>query len=94
MKSYFKFRLYTTGDTRNSTEARFNLAAICRHHLPGQHEIEIVDVLKDPARALEDGVYMTPTLVKLAPSPVQKLFGNLSQTDTVLAALGLETIKV
>jgi circadian clock protein KaiB len=93
VKRHFKFRLYTTGDTPNSTEARFNLAAICRNHLPGQHEIEMVDVLKEPARALEDGVYMTPTLVKLAPSPVQKLFGNLSQTDTVLAALGLETLK-
>ena len=93
MKRHFKFRLYTTGDTQNSTEARFNLAAICKHHLPDQHEIEIVDVLKDPARALEDGVYMTPTLIKLAPSPVQKLFGSLSQTETVLAALGLETIK-
>lgn len=36
---------------------------------------------------------MTPTLVKVAPSPVQKLFGNLSETETVLAALGLKPIK-
>jgi circadian clock protein KaiB len=93
VKRHFKFRLYTAGDTGNSTQARINLAAICRHHLPGQHEIEIVDVLKEPKRALSDGVYMTPTLVKLAPSPVQKLFGSLSQTETVLVALGLESVE-
>ena len=93
MKRHFKFRLYTAGATQNSTQARRNLSAICRDHLPGQHEIEIVDVLKEPKRALADGVYMTPTLVKLAPLPRQKLFGSLSQTETVLLALGLETTK-
>jgi len=90
VKRHFKFRLYTTGDTQNSTEARVNLAAICRHHLPGQYEIEIVDVLKDPQRALADGIFMTPTLVKLAPSPKQRIVGTLSETEMVSQALGLE----
>ena len=89
-KSKFSFRLYIAGDTQNSAQARANLAAICRDHLPDRHEIEIVDVLKDPKRALVDGIFMTPTLVKLAPSPKQKIVGTLSQTEAVLQALGLE----
>ena len=87
--STFKFRLYVAGDTQNSTQARANLTAICRDHLPGQHEIEIVDVLKEPKRALAEGIFMTPTLVKLGPAPAQKLVGTLSRTETVLLALGL-----
>lgn len=86
--SRFRFRLYIAGDTQNSVQARGNLSGICRDHLPGRHEIEIVDVLKEPKRALADGIFMTPTLIKLGPAPT-KLVGTLSQTETVLLALGL-----
>ena len=85
----FNFRLYIAGDTQNSAQARGNLAAICRKHLSGQHEIEVVDVLKEPKRALTDGIFMTPTLVKLGPAPPRTIVGTLNQTETVLQALGL-----
>jgi circadian clock protein KaiB len=85
----YKFRLYVTGDSPNSCQAISNLRALCREHLPERHEIEIVDVLTDPKRALADGVLLTPTLVKLSPTPIRKIIGNLSQTQTVLVALAL-----
>jgi circadian clock protein KaiB len=87
----FKFRLYVAGDAQNSAQAIANLTALCRAHLPDRHEIEIVDVIRDPNRALADRILMTPTLVKLAPSPARRIVGTLSQTQPVLQALGLET---
>jgi circadian clock protein KaiB len=33
---------------------------------------------------------MTPTLVRLAPAPVRRIVGTLSQTEAVLIALGLD----
>ena len=88
----FKFRLYVADDTPNSARALVNLTALCREYLPDRHEIEVVDVFREPKRALEDCVLMTPTLVKLAPSPTRRIVGTLSQTQTVLLALGLETL--
>lgn len=88
----FKFRLYVAGDALNSAQALANLGALGRAHLAGRHEIEIVDVFKDPQRALADGIFMTPTLVKLAPSPVRRIVGTLSQTQPVLQALGLDIL--
>ena len=88
----FKFRLYVAGDAPNSAQALANLTALCRAHLPDRHEIEIVDVFREPKRALIDGIFMTPTLVKLAPSPVQMIVGTLSQTQILLDALGLESV--
>ena len=78
---------------RNQNQVRelTNLAALSRAHLPDRHQIEVVDVFKDPKRALADGIYMTPTLIKLVPSPVRRIVGTLSQTQTVLLALGLES---
>jgi circadian clock protein KaiB len=86
----FKFRLYVAGDAQNSTLAVSNLSALCRTYLPGRHEIEVVDVFLQPKRALADGILMTPTLVKLSPSPLRKVIGTLSHQEPVLQALGLE----
>jgi circadian clock protein KaiB len=91
-RTLFKFRLYVAGDAQNSAQAVANLNALCGEHLPDRHEIEIVDVFREPKRALAEGIFMTPTLVKLAPSPVRRIVGTLSQTEPVLQALGLETV--
>jgi circadian clock protein KaiB len=86
---HFKFRLYVTGDGPNSVQAIGNLQALCGRHLPGCHEIEIVDVLRDPKRGLADGVMLTPLLLKLSPEPVRKILGTLSKHETVLQSLGI-----
>jgi len=91
-RARFKFRLFVAGGTQNSAQAAANLNAICRAHLPDRHDIEVVDVLREPKRALADGILMTPTLVRLAPTPVERIIGTLSQTQTVLRALGLEAL--
>lgn len=90
----YRFRLYVAGDGTNSVQAVANLAALCRTHLAGRSETEIVDVFQEPMRALEDGVFMTPTLLKLAPAPARKIVGTLSQVSSVLAALGLGEVAV
>jgi circadian clock protein KaiB len=92
-RARFKFRLYVAGEAQNSSQALANLNALCRAHLLDRHDIEIVDVFREPKRALADGIFMTPTLVKLAPSPApQRIVGTLSQTQPVLRALGLESL--
>jgi circadian clock protein KaiB len=86
----FKFRLYVAGDAQNSAQAIANLTALCRVHLAGRHAIEVVNVFREPKRALADSILMTPTLVKLAPVPApRRIVGTLSQTEPVLQALGL-----
>lgn len=87
---FVKLRLYITGNSPHSIQAVSNLNALCRDHLADRHEIEIVDVLIEPQRALSDGILLTPTLVKLSPSPVCKIRGSLSGRETVLQAMGLD----
>ena len=85
----FKFRLYVAGEGPNSTQAIANLEALCREFLPGRHEIEVINVLREPYRALDDAVLLTPTLVRLSPAPVRKIIGNLNRRDPLVQALGL-----
>ncbi len=86
----FRFRLYVADGALNSALALSNLTAICQAHLPGRHDIEIVDVFQNPERAVADGIFLTPTLVRLAPLPVRRIVGALTQTQVVLSTLGLE----
>lgn len=86
----FKFRLYVAPDAANSALAIANLQSLCRTYLPQRHEIEIVDVFKHPGVALTERVFMTPTLIRLAPGPERRIVGTLSQTAAVLQSLGLD----
>jgi circadian clock protein KaiB len=83
------FRIYLAGGAPNSVRALANLYAICRTYFRDCHHIEVIDVLKDPLRALADAILVTPTVVMISPLPQQKIIGNLSDEDEVLRALGL-----
>ena len=83
-----KLRLYVAGHAANSVHALANLTALCNEHFPSAHELEVVDVLDYPQRAMEDGVVVTPTLLKLRPTPVQRIVGGLSDASQLRRLLG------
>ena len=83
-----RLRLYVAGDAPNSLRAIANANAICAEHFASGHELEIVDLLEHPLRALADGIIVTPTLIRLFPLPSQRVIGNLSDSNQVLLALG------
>jgi len=82
-------RLYVAGAAPNSVLAIANLEAICREHLKDGYQLEVVDVLEHPRRAMADGVLVTPSLSKLSPGPASNVVGNLSDKAKVLLALGM-----
>jgi len=86
-KTRLVLRLYIAGSAPNSVRAIANATAICDARFAAQHTLEIVDLLVDPERALADGIIVTPTLLKVSPPPVQRLIGNLSDTEQVIRAL-------
>jgi circadian clock protein KaiB len=83
-------RLYVAGRSPNSVRALANLRAMCGEWLADDDwQLEVVDVFADPMRAVEDKILVTPTLLKLTP-PLVQIVGDLSQRETVVAALDLD----
>jgi circadian clock protein KaiB len=80
-------RLYVAGSAHNSLRAIANTKTICDEHFASGYELEIVDLLQQPQRALADGIIVTPTLLRLLPFPVRRVIGNLSDTNQVLLTL-------
>jgi circadian clock protein KaiB len=91
-KGPFVFRLYVVDEGPSSARAIANLSAICKTHLPDNHQIEIVDILEDPRRVLSDHILATPTLIKLSPAPIRKIIGDLGEEAKVLLAFWRGTL--
>lgn len=85
----YHFKMYIAGNGSNSMQALANFKEISQKHFANDFEIEVIDVLRDPARALYDGVLITPLLIKASPVPECHIIGNLSKPSIVLTALGL-----
>lgn len=85
----WELRLYVAGQTRKSITALENLRRICEEHLHGKYQIEVIDLLADPARAQIDQILAIPTLVRKLPSPIKKIIGDLSNTERVLLGFDL-----
>lgn len=82
-------RLYVTGNAPNSAAAIVNLRGLGERLPATALRVELVDLAREPWRVAEDGVLITPTLLR-ADRPLARVPGNLSRLDGVLAALRLD----
>jgi len=89
----FNLRLYVAGQTPKCLTAFANLKKICEEHLTGMYEIEIVDLIERPQLASGDQILAIPTLVRRLPEPVQKIIGDLSNTERVVVGLDLRPAR-
>ena len=93
-KGVLILRLYVAGDAPNSTRARANLRRLLSEVDPRNYRLEVIDCLNEPMRALNDGVLVTPTLVRVQPPPERTVVGTLSALDHVADALEIEAITL
>jgi len=86
----WQLRLYVAGQSPKSLTALENLRRLCKTHLAGQYEIEVIDLLKDPRLAAGDQILAVPTLVRKLPEPIRKIIGDLSNEARVLVGLDVK----
>src|SRR5712675_137034 len=85
----WELRLYTAGQTPRSLAAIRNLKKVCDEHLPGQYDIEVIDLLVNPKLAKDHQIVAIPTLVRKLPDPIRKIIGDLSDVERTLVGLDL-----
>ena len=86
----FELRLYITGATPNSVKAIANIRKICDSYLKDRYALQIIDVYQNVSLARQEQIIALPLLIKKLPLPERKLIGDLSETEKVLNALGVE----
>lgn len=85
-------RLYITGRTPAALEAIGAVRELERDLLRdlGGCAIDIIDVLDDPGAALRDGIYATPTIVRVKPGPARRVFGRIRTAGALREDLQLD----
>jgi circadian clock protein KaiB len=86
----YVLRLYVSGRRPRSAHAIATLTALCRDHLKGRCDLEIIDVDKDPKQAIQAQIFALPTLVKEWPQPLRRWVGDLAHEERVLVGLDLQ----
>lgn len=84
MNALVHFRLYVAGNAPHSQKAALNLRTFCSTYLADRHQVEIVDLLTDPRRALTDKVLLTPTLAVTFRGTTRRIAGDLSDTSVLI----------
>ena len=88
----FRLRLYVSGATPASSRAVVNARRFCETHLAGRYTLEILSIVEHVAEAAQDEVVAAPTLIKLAPLPVRRFIGDLTDTRRLEEALGADSL--
>ena len=90
-KPRHRFSIFIASSTSESEAAVARLRKICDDEVPGDYEIEIVDLSKNPQLATKHRIVATPTILRTLPAPLRTSIGNLSSRDRAL--LGLDLVK-
>lgn len=89
----YVLRLYVAGATPASARAIEKVTALCEQRLKGRYELKVVDIYQQPEALQGLEILAVPTLVKLMPSPLRKLIGDMSRAEKMLLGLGIAPQK-
>lgn len=88
----WNLRLYVAGQSPKSQTALNNLKKLCDRHMPGQYQIEVIDLMKNPQLAQVDQILAIPTLVRKIPEPMKRVIGDLSDEERTMLALDVRKV--
>jgi circadian clock protein KaiB len=86
---FYQLLLLVAGSSLRSRRATENLRRLCDEHLKGRVDVQVIDICEHPELAQKYQVVAVPTLLKLLPSPVRRIIGDLSEKERVMEGLEL-----
>jgi circadian clock protein KaiB len=85
----YELVLYVAGAAPRSLRAIANVRRLCTEYLPDCHALQVVDIYQEPALAERDAILAVPALIKRRPLPMQRLVGDMTDSERVLDGLGV-----
>jgi circadian clock protein KaiB len=82
-------RLYVAGSSARSLRAIQNVKRVCEAELPGRYKLEVIDIYKQPFRAIQDQIIAIPTLIRNTSGVLRRLIGDMSETVSLRKGLDL-----
>ena len=92
-KKKYVLRLYIAGMTPRSQEAIRTVTTLCKEHLDGRYDLQVIDIYQQPSLAKGEQIIAAPTLIKKLPLPLRKFIGSMADQEKVLVGLDLREKK-
>jgi circadian clock protein KaiB len=90
VSSQYALHLYISGAGPASARALTNVKEICEKHLKGRYNLEVVDILQEPANLERDRVIAAPTLIRKEPLPMRQFIGSeLADKERLFSGLAI-----
>jgi circadian clock protein KaiB len=95
MKKYpfkkIKFTVFIFGQSLNSIRVLENVRRFCENFFESSYEIKIIDLSKEPEKAVEHNVLAVPTTMVDIDGQKKKLIGTLHDMDKLAEFLTMGT---
>lgn len=88
MSTCYHLTLFCVAGSQATQRAQENLQRFCEHELGGHCRLELIDVMTQPALALERKILVTPTLIRDEPKPERRVIGDFSDPHRLRESLG------
>ncbi len=85
----YVLRLFVSGHTMVTERTMQRVHNLLEQLLHQPYTLKVIDVAQHPEEAEANQVTATPTLVRVHPSPVRRIVGNLDHLDQLLGVLRL-----
>jgi circadian clock protein KaiB len=86
-----RFRVFVAGGSWRAQRVVQALHDLCEEHEVSDYAVEIVDVLEDPGAAEQHRVLALPLVMRVAPEPVVRVVGDLSDARIAADVLGISS---
>jgi circadian clock protein KaiB len=83
----YNLKLFISGASVNSTRAVNNLQRILETHFSGRYTLQIIDLYQEKSLAESEQIVALPLLIRKHPLPEQRLIGDMSNEERVVARL-------
>ncbi|EDX76711.1 hypothetical protein MC7420_1714 [Coleofasciculus chthonoplastes PCC 7420] len=87
--THYCLHLYISGTTLKSIRAIEMIKHICEDYLPERYTLEVIDIYQQPELVKQAQIFATPTLIKTLPLPLQRIIGDMSQTEKIMVGLDI-----
>ena len=81
-------RLYVARQSPKTKDAVENLINFLDKNMHARYELKIVDLLETPAAAVDDDVFVTPTMIWSSPKQSKKIVGDIGDPEKIFKLLG------
>ncbi len=85
----YLLKLFIAGMSTRSVAAIKSIKRVCRQHLGEDFDLEIVDLYREPQRALQEQIVAVPTLIKKRPAPMRRIIGSMENEKRLMNGLNV-----